>query len=185
MQRFRKDKWINAVRIAKARMAEGTFREDLFYRLNVFPVQVPPLRERVDDIPSLVEYFVDRYAKRCGKVIKKIAKKTIDMFQAYSSRTAKPGRTWRDPVRRRQAVSRRVNIEPEHRRGSSLQARSTKGMLRLNDDQQKELIEAALEDSMGRVAGLMGAATRLGIPRQTLESKITSLEINKHRFKSV
>src|SRR5262245_44919979 len=170
-------------------VSAGKFREDLFYRLNVFPIQVPPLRERVDDIPSLVEYFVDLYAKKIGKVIKKIEKKTLELFQAYK---------WPGNIRELQNLVERGVIlcdgetfsidkscliqEPVA--GSRSQGISATRPLRLDGDQQRELIEEALAESKGRVAGPSGAATRLGIPRQTLESKIISLGIDKHRFKS-
>src|SRR5262245_16595156 len=171
-----------------AEVAAGKFREDLFYRLNVFPIQVPPLRERVTDIPSLVEHFLVRYAKKTGKVIKKIAKKTLEQFQAYK---------WPGNIRELQNLVERgvilcdgdtfsvdeASLRPEHGRGSRSQIIPTTGLIRLDDDQQRELIEAALAESKGRVAGPFGAATKLGIPRQTLESKIASLGIDKYRFK--
>src|SRR5207248_9977217 len=67
----------------KAAVATGTFRQDLFYRLNVFPVQLPSLRERADDVPLLVEYLIERYAKKAGKKIRNIRTKTLELFQAY------------------------------------------------------------------------------------------------------
>ena len=171
-----------------AEVDAGNFREDLFYRLNVFPIQVPPLRERVDDIPSLIEYFVSLYAKKTGKSIKKVARKTLELFQAYE---------WPGNIRELQNLVERgvilcdgdtfsvdeAYLRHEHMRGSRPQAIPTTGLLRLDEHQQRELIEAALVESKGRVAGPSGAATRLGIPRQTLESKIASLGIIKHRFK--
>jgi formate hydrogenlyase transcriptional activator len=172
-----------------AEVAAGKFREDLFYRLNVFPIQVPPLRERVDDIPSLVEYFVYRNAKKTGKAIRKIAKQTLELFQAYK---------WPGNIRELQNLVERgvimcdgdtfsvdeASLRPDHGRGSRSQNTTATKLLRLNEDQQRGLIEAALTESKGRVAGPLGAAAKLGVPRQTLDSKITSLGINKHRFKT-
>jgi formate hydrogenlyase transcriptional activator len=173
----------------KAAVAAGTFREDLFYRLNVFPIQVPPLRQRADDIPPLVEYLIDRYAKKAGKKIRKIEKKTLELFQTYK---------WPGNVRELQNVVERAVIlcdddtfsvdetwliQDSPREPRPLNAPPTR-LLRLDEDQEREMIEAALAESKGRVAGPFGAAGKLGIPRQTLESKIASLGINKNRFKS-
>ena len=170
-----------------AAVATGTFREDLFYRLNVFPIQIPSLRERVDDIPLLVEYLIERYAKKTGKKIKTITKKSLDLFQAYD---------WPGNIRELQNVVERAVIlsdgetfsvdekwlkhesSQESRRGSI-----PDGALSRDRKRERAFIEAALADSEGRVSGPSGAATRLGIPRQTLESKIRSLGIDKHRFR--
>jgi PAS domain S-box-containing protein len=173
----------------KAAVAAGTFREDLFYRLNVFPIHVPSLRERVDDIPLLVEYLIERYAKKAGKSIRKLEKKTLDMLQAYP---------WPGNIRELQNVVERAVIlcdgetfsvdetwlKHDFPRESTVLSTSARGSLRLDDNQEKEMIEAALAECGGRVSGPAGAAVRLGIPRQTLESKINNLGINKHRFKS-
>jgi formate hydrogenlyase transcriptional activator len=173
----------------KAAVAAGTFREDLFYRLNVFPIQLPPLRQRADDIPPLVEYLIDRYAKKAGKKIRKIEKKTLELFQTYK---------WPGNVRELQNVVERAVIlcdddtfsvdetwliQESPREPRPLSAPPTR-LLRLDEDQEREMIEAALAESKGRVAGPFGAAGKLGIPRQTLESKIVNLGINKNRFKS-
>ena len=173
----------------KAAVAAGTFREDFFYRLNVFPIQVPPLRQRADDIPPLVEYLIDRYAKKAGKKIRKIEKKTLELFQTYK---------WPGNVRELQNVVERAVIlcdddtfsvdetwliQDSPREPRPLNAPPTR-LLRLDEDQEREMIEAALAESKGRVAGPFGAAGKLGIPRQTLESKIVNLGINKNRFKS-
>ena len=173
----------------KAAVAAGTFREDLFYRLNVFPIQVPPLRQRADDIPPLVEYLIDRYAKKAGKKIRKIEKKTLELFQTYK---------WPGNVRELQNVVERAVIlcdddtfsvdetwliQESPREPRPLSASASR-LLRLDEDQEREMIEAALAESKGRVAGPFGAAGKLGIPRQTLESKIVNLGINKNRFKS-
>ena len=172
----------------KAAVTAGTFREDLFYRLNVFPIQVPSLRQRADDISPLVEYLIDRYAKKAGKKIRKIEKKTLELFQTYK---------WPGNVRELQNVVERgvilcdgetfsvdetwlKNESPQE--ASSLSASASR-LLRLDEDQERKMIEAALAESKGRVAGPFGAAGKLGIPRQTLESKIVNLGINKNRFK--
>ncbi len=173
----------------KAAIRAGTFREDLFYRLNVFPIQIPSLRERVDDIPLLVEYLIDRYAKKAGKNIRNIQKKTLELFKAYH---------WPGNIREMQNVVERAVIlcdgetfsvdgtwlTHESPRESSALGIPLKGLLRLDENQEREMIETALTECGGRISGPAGAATRLGIPRQTLESKITNLGINKHRFKS-
>lgn len=170
-----------------AEVEAGRFREDLYYRLNVFPIQMPPLRQRVDDILPLVERFVDRYAKKNGKKIKKIDKMTLELLERYK---------WPGNIRELQNLVERGVIlcdsdtfsvdeegfRHEQMHGSMLQP-VTQTRLLLGDDQQRQLIEAALAESKGRVAGPFGAATRLGVPRQTLESKIASLGINKHRYK--
>jgi formate hydrogenlyase transcriptional activator len=173
----------------KAAVAAGTFRQDLFYRLNVFPIQVPPLRQRADDIHLLVEYLIDRHAKKFGKKIRKIEKKTLELFQTYK---------WPGNVRELQNVVERAVIlcdddtfsvdetwliKESPREPRSLSASASR-RLRLDEDQEREMIEAALAESKGRVAGPFGAAVKLGIPRQTLESKIVNLGINKNRFKS-
>jgi formate hydrogenlyase transcriptional activator len=171
-----------------AEVAAGRFREDLFYRLNVFPIQVPPLRERADDIPSLVKHFVARYSKKTGKDIKKIEKKTLELFQAYK---------WPGNIRELQNLVERgvilcdgetfsvdeTCLTHESQRGSRSHGATAAWLLRPDEFQQRELIEEALAESRGKVAGPSGAATRLGIPRQTLESKIARLGIDKYRFK--
>jgi formate hydrogenlyase transcriptional activator len=173
----------------KGAVAAGTFREDLFYRLNVFPIQVPPLRQRAADIRLLVEYFIDRYAKKAGKNIRSIEEKTLELFRAYK---------WPGNIRELQNVIERAVIlcdgetfsvdetwlMHESSREPHPLSTSARRLLRLNEGQEKEMIEAALAESKGRVAGPSGAAIKLGIPRQTLESKIANLGINKHHFKS-
>ena len=170
-------------------VAAGAFRQDLFYRLNVFPIQIPSLRERADDIPLLVEYLIERYAKKAGKKIRRIEKKTLNLFQAYR---------WPGNIRELQNVVERAVIlcegetfsvdetwlaqEPPH--VPSAPGIALRG-LRLDQDQERELIETALAESGGRISGATGAASKLGIPRQTLESKISNLGIDKHRFRSL
>ncbi|MEA2626444.1 MAG: formate hydrogenlyase transcriptional activator [Candidatus Binatota bacterium] len=169
----------------EAAVAEGRFRPDLFYRLNVFPLEVPPLRERADDIPLLVEYLIDRYAKQAGKRITTITKKTIDLCRAYD---------WPGNIRELQNVIERAIVLCEgdtfsvdaawlKREVPAGPPRNESGLPRIDPRREREVIEAALAESVGRVSGPAGAATRLGIPRQTLESKIANLGIDKHRFK--
>jgi formate hydrogenlyase transcriptional activator len=168
----------------EAAVASGSFREDLFYRLNVFPIAVPSLRERADDIPLLVEYLMERSAKSAGKRIKRIEKTALDLFRTYR---------WPGNIRELQNVVERAVIlcdgdtlsvdqtwfkhEPPR---SPTAAESLNGTL---NDQEREMIEAALRASKGRVAGPSGAAAKLGIPRQTLDSKIATLGIEKSQFK--
>jgi formate hydrogenlyase transcriptional activator len=171
----------------QAAVANGTFRQDLFYRLNVFPIEVPPLRERKSDILMLVEYFAQRYATRAGKTFRSIDKKTLDLLQSYN---------WPGNIRELQNVIERSVIVSETETFSideswlSRQAAApsfSKSHLDLAENlaaHEKELIEAALSESGGRVYGPSGAAAKLGMPRSTLETKIRSLKINKHRFKS-
>jgi transcriptional regulator with GAF, ATPase, and Fis domain len=170
----------------QAAIAENTFRSDLFYRLNVFPIEVPPLRERQEDIAVLVEYFIDRYARKAGKSIRGVNKKSLELLQSYP---------WPGNIRELQNVIERSVIVCETENFSvdgswlSRQPRATgpKSQLDLSRKpvaQEKEIIEAALRESEGRVAGPSGAAAKLGIPGSTLESKIRSLKINKHRFKT-
>jgi formate hydrogenlyase transcriptional activator len=160
----------------------GTFRSDLFYRLNVFPISVPALRERADDISLLVEYFIDRYARKAGKTLRRVSKRTLDHLRAYP---------WPGNVRELQNVIERSVIVCETDEftvdESWVSARSTiEGPLALSGTvaaQEKALIEDALRACGGRVYGPAGAAARLGIPRSTLESKIRVLRINKNRFR--
>jgi formate hydrogenlyase transcriptional activator len=169
----------------KAVVTAGTFRSDLFYRLNVFPITVPPLRDRKDDIPLLVEYLTERYASKAGKKVKNIQKRTLELFQAYD---------WPGNIRELQNVIERAVILCEGQTFSVdeswLQAESPRpglagnGLARLGDDRERELIESALAQSRGRIAGPSGAAAKLGIPRSTLETKIRRLGIKKHQFNS-
>lgn len=162
----------------------GNFRSDLFYRLNVFPIEIPPLRERQEDIPILVEYFIHRYTSKLGKKIRSANRKTLDLLQSYS---------WPGNIRELQNVIERSIIVcdteqfsvDEHWLGrESCQAQPAgqplSDMLVI---QTKEMIEAALAESGGRVSGPSGAAAKLGMPASTLESKIKSLKINKYLFK--
>jgi PAS domain S-box-containing protein len=162
----------------------GSFRSDLFYRLNVFPIEIPALRERGEDIPLLVEYFIDRYARKAGKRITTVDKKTLRLLESYP---------WPGNIRELQNVIERSVIVCETENFSvdeswlSQQPSSGKMESDLCEKvaaQEKEMIEAALRESQGRVFGPSGAAEKLGIARSTLESKIRSLKINKNRFKT-
>ena len=163
------------------------FRSDLYYRLNVFPIEIPPLRERREDIPLLIEYFIDRYARKMGRTIRRMNRRSLELLQAYP---------WPGNIRELQNVIERSVIVCESENFSideswlSRQpwAAESKGPAELSQKvaaQEKEMIESALKESRGRVFGPLGAAIRLGIPRSTLESKIRSLRIDKNRFKSL
>jgi formate hydrogenlyase transcriptional activator len=167
-----------------AAVAAGTFRQDLFYRLNVFPIQMPALRERAEDIPLLVEYLVERYARKAGKRVRGLAKGTIETLQAYA---------WPGNIRELQNVIERAVILCEDetvsvseswlKRESPRLPGMTAPLTATLADREKEVIEAALAESRGRISGPSGAAVKLGIPRQTLDSKIANLQISKGRFK--
>ena len=169
----------------KSAVDAGTFRQDLFYRLNVFPIHLPSLRERVDDIPLLVEYFVDRYAQKAGKKFKDITCKTLALFQRYH---------WPGNIRELQNVIERAVILCDNETFSIdetwLKIESPPPSSPLVPlaatliEREKHMIEAALAQCQGRVSGVNGAAKKLGIPRQTLDARIASLRIDKHRFKT-
>jgi PAS domain S-box-containing protein len=169
-----------------AAIAAGTFRSDLFYRLNVFPIEMPSLRERREDIPLLVEYFIDRYARKAGKRIRGVNKKTLDLFQSYPW----PGniRELQNIVERSVIVCETENLSVDEnwltRQPVATEPKSNLDLSEKLALQEKEMIEAALRDCGGQVFGPSGAAARLGMPRSTLESKIRSLKINKNRFKA-
>jgi transcriptional regulator with GAF, ATPase, and Fis domain len=168
----------------EAAITAGTFRSDLFYRLNVFPIEVPPLRERRDDIPLLVEYFIAHFARKAGKSFRGINKKTLDLLLSYPW----PGniRELQNVVERSVIVCETKNFSVDESWLSRHPIASASGRLELSEKlsaQEKEMIEAALRESGGRVSGPSGAAAKLGIHRSTLESKIVSLKINKYRFK--
>jgi len=162
-------------------IADGSFRSDLFYRLNVFPIELPPLRERKEDIPILVNYFVDRYAQRAGKKIDSIRKKSLDALQEYS---------WPGNVRELQNVIERSLIIVDSNEFSvdqnwfsqEFQSSPRVGPAsRISTEQER--IKSALAQTKGKVSGQQGAAAILGIPASTLESKIRTLRINKHAYK--
>jgi len=169
----------------KSAVNAGTFRQDLFYRLNVFPIHLPSLRERVDDIPLLVEYFVDRYAQKAGKKFRDITSKTLALFQVYH---------WPGNIRELQNVIERAVIlcdsetfsidETWLKRESPPLSGPPIPLAATLVEREKQMIEAALAQCQGRVSGPSGAAHKLGIPRQTLDARILSLGINKHRFRT-
>jgi len=168
----------------QAAIAAGTFRSDLFYRLNVFPIDMPPLRERREDIPVLVEYFVDHCARKVGKNIQGITKESLDLLRSYP---------WPGNIRELQNVIERSVIMCETENFSvdktwlARQPLATEPKIPLSEKlaaQEKEMIEAALSESRGQVFGPSGAAAIVGMPRSTVEPKIRSLKINKNRFKS-
>jgi PAS domain S-box-containing protein len=170
----------------KAAVAKGAFREDLYYRLNVFPLEMPPLRARRADIPLLVEYFIDRYGRKAGKNIRSVDKKTLQLLQSYP---------WPGNIRELQNVIERSVIVCETEiftvDESWLSQRpldtSPGNKLFLPEKvaaTEREIIEEALRECQGRIFGPSGAAARLGIARSTLESKIRLLNINKNRFKA-
>jgi PAS domain S-box-containing protein len=166
-----------------AAIAAGTFRADLFYRLNVFPIEVPPLRKRKEDIPMLVEYFVKRYAEKAGKHICKIDNNTLERCQSY----AWPGniRELQNIVERSVILCSGDTFWIEKAWLASVQPPRQELAGPLPDtlqNQEREIIEAALAESNGKVAGPQGAAAKLGIPRSTLDSKIKQLGIKKRKF---
>jgi formate hydrogenlyase transcriptional activator len=170
----------------KAAIANGTFREDLYYRLNVFPIQMPPLRERKDDILTLLEYFVQRLSRKLGKKFSKIDKRTVELFRAYD---------WPGNVRELQnVIERSVILSPDDvfcvdeawlftdaakTRSEQFVPEPANGEF----GRERQIIEAALAESGGRVYGANGAAAKLRIPPSTLDYKIKKLEIGKRRFK--
>jgi formate hydrogenlyase transcriptional activator len=170
-----------------AAIETGAFRSDLFYRVNVFPIEMPSLRERREDIPILVDYFIDRFARSSGKRIRRISKKSLQMLQSYA---------WPGNIRELQNVIERsvivcdteefsideswfpqVHVEP------AVEARTV--LTQRSDAEVRRTIEVALAESQGRVSGPSGAAQKLGIPATTLDSKIRALRIDKHRFKVI
>jgi formate hydrogenlyase transcriptional activator len=165
-----------------ASVVAGTFRQDLFYRLNVFPIVVPALRERTEDIPLLVEYFIGRFAKEGGKTIRHISKQTLVQLKGYP---------WPGNIRELQNVVERAVILSETDTlvmddswlKGELAESAEKRRLSASADREMELIKAALAETHGRISGPSGAAAKLGIPRQTLESKIRRLGIDKYRHK--
>src|SRR6202790_1646617 len=169
----------------KSAVDAGTFRQDLFYRLNVFPIHLPSLRERVDDIPLLVEYFIDRYARKAGKNFSDISNKTFQLFQAYD---------WPGNIRELQNVIERAVIlcdgetfsvdEAWLKPASSAVSNPVVPFVTTLVERERQMIETALAQCQGRVSGVNGAAKKLGIPRQTLDARIASLGIDKYRFKT-
>src|SRR5437870_5497595 len=165
-------------------VAEGRFRSDLYYRLNVFPIHAPSLKERIDDIPILVDYFISRFATRMGKRIHQIDRRTLDAMQRYS---------WPGNIRELQNVIERgviladgdvFRLEPGTLPEESQSVlEKTAPESPATQGQQREQIETVLRDTRGRISGPDGAAARLGVPASTLESRIKALKINKHLFR--
>lgn len=166
-------------------VAEGKFREDLLYRLNVVPIVVPSLRERTDDLPLLIEYFIARFGKNAGKKFRAIDDRTLNLFRAYG---------WPGNVRELQNVIERAVILSEgdvcsvdetwlKRQSPPSTTNPAFALNGLLHKQEKEMIEAALAESQGQVSGSTGAAAKLGLPTKTLDSKIKRLGINKYQFK--
>jgi transcriptional regulator with GAF, ATPase, and Fis domain len=169
-----------------AAVANGSFRQDLFYRLNVFPIEVPPLRERADDISMLVEYFVQRYATRAGKKFRSIDRKTLDLLQAYDW----PGniRELQNVIERSVVLSSGETFAVDESWLSKQRVRrrprvASPPPLQGEPMGEREIIEAALAECRGRVAGRSGAAAKLGVPPSTLDHRIKALRINKAQFK--
>jgi len=161
-----------------AAIAAGTFRSDLFYRINVFPIHIPPLRERKSDIRLLVEYFIDRYSSKTGKKIRRLDKKSLDRLQNYS---------WPGNIRELQNIIERSVIVCDTEDFFVDESWLSTTPSRLAEElatQEKEIIEAALAQTNGRISGPTGAAARLGMPASTLDSKIKSLKINKRPFQT-
>ena len=169
----------------RAAVDAGKFREDLFYRLNVFPIRLPPLRERVEDIPLLLEYLLTRYSQKAGKKFRDITSKTLQLFQAYR---------WPGNIRELQNVIERAVVLCDGetfsvddrwlRLESSPASRPGVPLVTTLEDRERQMIQEALSQSRGRISGPTGAAAKLGIPRQTLDRKILSLGIDKKQFKS-
>jgi formate hydrogenlyase transcriptional activator len=167
-----------------AAVADGTFRQDLFYRLNVFPLAMPPLRDRHQDIPMLVEYFIGRYARKAGRTFRRVSKRTLDRLRSYP---------WPGNVRELQNVIERSVIVSDTDEftvddswlSATPRAENRLGLSGTLAAHEKAIVEEALRASGGRVFGPFGAAARLGIPRTTLESKIRTLRIDKRRFRGL
>ena len=166
-------------------VSEGTFRQDLLYKLNVVPVRTPSLRERAADISLLIEYFIGRFGKKAGKKFRTIGKHSLKFLKEYE---------WPGNIRELQNVIERAVIlsesdtfavdEPWLKRESSEAPRPTTVLSGTLLRQERDMIEAALAESRGQVSGPAGAAARLGVPTRTLDSKIKRLGIDKYRFKS-
>ena len=171
----------------QAAIDSGAFRNDLFYRLNVFPIETPPLRKRKEDIPLLVAYFIDRYTRKSGKKIRQISKKSLELLQSYP---------WPGNIRELQNVIERsvivcetdtFSVDESWLSSQSPAAASVAGvgLSQMLASEERQVIETALRESKGRVSGISGAAGRLGVPRSTLESRIRALKIDKSRFKAI
>ncbi len=162
-----------------AAIEAGSFRSDLYYRINVFPIEVPPLRERKEDVRLLIEYFISRYSSKAGKTFRKIDKCCLDRLQAYP---------WPGNIRELQNVIERSVILCEGQNFSvdeswlTYQSQRTRSLPDDIGQREKQAIEDVLAASDGRISGASGAAVKLGIPPSTLDSKIKALKIDKRRF---
>jgi PAS domain S-box-containing protein len=162
-----------------AAIASGTFRADLFYRLNVFPIEMPPLRLRKEDIPMLLEYFVKRYAVKARKHITRIDKKTQERCLSYH---------WPGNIRELQNIVERsvilcngdtFSVEQAWLSSQVVGRSKSDALTDTLQSYEKEIIEKALAESNGNVAGPNGAAAKLGIPRTTLDTRIKQLKIKR------
>ena len=172
----------------EAAIANGTFRPDLFYRLNVFPIEAPPLRERKDDVMLLLEHFVHRFGNRLGKNFSKIDKETLEMFRSYD---------WPGNIRELQNIVERSVIvscdgvfcvdEAWISSTTATRSQAVASVTPLDEElaREREVIEAALAESRGRVSGPNGAAVKLKLPPSTLDFRIKKLKISKHQFRRV
>ena len=167
-----------------AAVAAGEFRSDLFYRVNVFPIETPPLRDRKEDIPMLVKYFIDRYARKAGKQVVSVSNKTLELLQSYP---------WPGNIRELQNVIERSVIVCDTENFSvdeswltaqaSPPQSATSALTERVCAEERAIIEEALFQARGRVSGPQGAAAKLGVPPSTLESRIKALKIDKRKFK--
>jgi transcriptional regulator with PAS, ATPase and Fis domain len=172
----------------KEMVRENQFRSDLYYRINVFPIYIPPLRERPEDIPLLVRHFVQRFARRMNKTIGAISPELMQTLVRYP---------WPGNIRELQNVIERSIIlssgevftldelwlsKETPRPASQMQAPGD-FKERVDESSERQIIKAALAESKGRVSGPSGAAAKLGIPPSTLDRRIKALEIHKEQFK--
>ncbi len=167
----------------RAMIRDEKFREDLFYRFNVFPIEIPPLRERREDIPLLVNYFVSKVSGRMGRQIKSIPRRAMEML------TNCP---WKGNIRelancieRAVILSRGHELEvPATELATSSETNVVFGMPSTFRQAESSVIVDALRAASGRIAGKGGAAERLGLKRTTLQNKIRRLGITKAQYQS-
>ena len=161
-------------------VANKQFRADLYYRLNVIPVSLPPLRERVEDIPLLVEYFVQKFSARMGKPIDVIPEEVMDVLKAHD---------WPGNIRELQNfIERAVVLSPESvlrptfsELKQMTKQQPTAATSRTLAEAEREHILDVLKQTDGQIGGMHGAATRLGLPRTTLVYKMRKLGIEARR----
>jgi formate hydrogenlyase transcriptional activator len=159
---------------------ENQFREDLFYRLNVFPIEIPPLRERREDIPSLVHYYVARHSREMQKSIRRIPRGAMDAL----ANAPWPGniRELQNFIERSVILTRGEDLEvPLHELVEPVRLAVQVGEIdspTLRESERKAIL-AALKASDGRVSGPGGAAERLGLKRSTLRNKMNRLNIGR------